>query len=426
MTGETRTTRTRRPRHGAQAVADPDGAPGAWLRRHQWAFDALLTAAVFAYNLPVQAGYLPADLPSGAWLLLPLGLCAPYLLRRRYPLPVFGAVLLAAWVQTALGVGPLAADVMAAFALYNVAVRFRWPVSVPAAGAVVLWLLVSLGPRLDEYHLSIGDLGLLLLAAVWAWTWGTLVRVRGEHTAGLRERALQLEREKEARARIAAAAERARIAREIHDVVSHGLSAVVLLSEGAALKVRSEPERAEQAMLAVRDAGRGALAEMRRMLDVLRSGEPGPDAPPPGAARIEHLVEEARASGLPVRLTTAGEPAEEPPAGLALAVYRVVQEALTNARRHAGPRLSRVDVELRHRPGEVEVRVADDGRGADAARDGTDSADGVDGAGGGTGGGHGLAGMRERVAAHNGRFRAGPRPGGGFEVVAVLPTGGKK
>jgi signal transduction histidine kinase len=384
---------------------EPKRASGSWLRERPWLVDVIVALAVFAYNLPIQARHVPDGLWPGTGVVVAVGLCAPYVLRRRYPLVVFGVILLTAWLQLVLNIGFIPADVMLAFALYNVAVRFRWTVSVPAAGAVVLWVLLALVPEMDS------NLSLPFLVVVVVWTWGTTVRIRRDYVEGLKERARQLEREKESQARLVAAEERARIAREIHDVVSHGLSAMVLMAEGTSLKARTEPERAEKAMLTVRDTGRNALAEMRRMLDVLRDGEPGSRAPQPGIAQLGGLIEASRASGLPVEMTVRGEPVEVS-SGVDLAAYRVVQEALTNARKHAGPSVTKVAVRLRYEGDSLEVRVTDDGQ--------------VPGArpGGGSGGGHGLVGMRERVAAYGGTLRTGPRPGGGFEVVATLPIGG--
>lgn len=385
---------------------------GSWLRGRPWLIDLVLVLAVFSYNLPFQLTYARNGwLPLAAVTVISVGLCAPYVLRRRYPLRVFGILLLAAWVQLLLDVEVLPVDVMLAFALYNVATRFRWAVSVPAAGTVLLWLLVFIAPRLDEYYLSIGDLGVLILVTMGAWTWGTTTRIRRDYVASLQERARQLEREREAQARIVAAAERARIAREIHDIVSHSLSVMVVMADGASLKARTEPEGAEQAMVTVRDTGRTAMAEMRRMLDVLRVGEPGSHAPQPGIGQLVRLVAESKTSGLPVAMVVHGEPVELP-AGLELAVYRIVQEALTNARKHGGTQMSNVAVQLHYRDDTVEVQVTDDGQGPDARP------------GGESGGGHGLVGMRERVAAYGGSLRADPRLSGGFKVVAVLPTGG--
>ncbi|MCA3743640.1 MAG: sensor histidine kinase [Cutibacterium sp.] len=375
------------------------------LQERPWLVDLVVVLVVFVYNLLVLPLYVPDGLWPGTGVVVSVGLCAPYVLRRGYPLIVFGIILLTAWLQLALGVGILPANFMLAFALYNVAVRFRWPISVPAAAAVALWVLLAVVPLMDS------NLSWPFLVVVVAWTWGTTVRIRRDYVDGLKERARQLEQEKESQARIVAAEERARIAREIHDIVSHSLSVVVVMAEGASLKVRTEPERAEKAMLTVRDTGRNALAEMRRMLDVLRDGEPGSHAPQPGIAQLGRLIEESRASGLPAEMTVQGDPVEVS-AGVDLVVYRVVQEALTNARKHAGPLLGRVAVQLRYEGDSLEVRVTDDGQGL-RARPGSEP-----------GGGHGLVGMRERVAAYGGKLRTGPRPGGGFEVVATLPIGG--
>ncbi|MGB3633880.1 MAG: sensor histidine kinase [Rubrobacteraceae bacterium] len=383
------------------------GTSSSWLRERLWLVDVVVALAVFAYNYTLLSlpGYIPDGLWPGIGIVVAVGLCAPYVLRRRYPLIVFGIILLTAWLQLALGLGVYAADIMLAFALYNVAARFRWPISVPAAAAVVLWVLLAVVPRMD------GGLSQPFVVVVVAWTWGTMVRIRRDYVDGLKERARQLEREKESQARVVAAEERARIAREIHDIVSHSLSAVVVMAEGASLKVRSEPERAEKAMVTVRDTGRNALAEMRRMLDVLRDGETGSHAPQPGIAQLGPLIEESRASGLPVEMTVQGEPVEVT-AGVDLVVYRVVQEALTNARKHAGSSLRKVEVQLRYEGDSLEVQITDDGTGLGAIPNSEPD------------GGHGLVGMQERVAAYGGKLRTGPRPGGGFEVVATLPIGG--
>lgn len=393
------------------ATESPPGASRTWLRERPWLVDLLVVLVVFAYNLPTHFTSVPGGSMPGTGFVLSFFLCAPYLLRRRFPLHVFGVILFTAWSQAALGVGLLAADLMLVFALYNVALCFRWAISVPAAGTVVLWLLVTVLPRWAEHYLSPGDLGVLVLVVVWAWTWGTNVRIRRAYTESLRERTRQLEREREAQAQIVAAAERARIARETHDIVAHSLSVVVLLSEGAFRKVRDEPDRAEQAMLTVRDTGRTALTEMRRMLTVLRDGAPEPQAPQPGVAQLAPLVEEWRAAGLPVELTITGE-VDQLSEGLDLVVYRIVQEALTNARKHGGPDLSRVEATLERRDGQLRLRIQDDGYSGDHPGAGT--------------GGHGIVGMRERVEAHDGTLRAGPRSGGGFEVSATLPIEGRK
>lgn len=405
------TTATGRGRVDATAGQPaPTRAPGWWLRERMWLLDLLVALAVFVYSLLTlpEHSWDPAQLAALA--AVSAGLCGPYLFRRRYPLAVLGVMLAAAFVHPLLGAPIIAADVMLLLAVYNVATRFQWWVSLPAAAATVVWLLATVLPRLSEVFLNIGDFGLLVVLVAWVWTWGTLVRIRRDYVASLQERAQQLEREREAQAQIAVAEERSRIAREIHDIVSHSLGVVTVMSDGAASKVESEPERAKSAMLAVRDTGRSALAEMRRMLGVLRDDEPGSHAPQPGIGQLERLVEESTKAGLPVTLTVEGE-AVPISSGVDLTVYRIAQEALTNARKHAGPAVQSVEVRLRYEDTELEVRVTDDGQGLC-----DDSA--------GEPAGHGLVGMRERVAAYGGTLRAGMRPSGGFEVRAVLPIGG--
>lgn len=379
-----------------------------WFQQHPRIVDLVVVLAVFAYNLPIQLGSVPDHLWSGTGIVLSAGLCAPYLLRRRHPLGVFAVIQAVAFLQVALGMELLVADVMLLLAVYNVAVRTRWYVSASSAVVLIGWLLVAVVPTMERDHLSIGDVGVLVAVIIWAWTWGRLVQTRRRYIGSLRERAEQLEREKAAEAAIAASTERTRIAREIHDVVSHSLSVVVLMSDGAAAKVDTEPAQAKAAMLGVRDTGRTALADMRRMLGVLRDNEPGSHAPQPGIAQLGRLVEDSVAAGLPVSFTLEGD-AEPVPASVDLAVFRIVQEALTNARQHAGPDVTRVDVRIRHRQEAIEVSITDDGRGPVEAEERRT--------------GHGLIGMRERVAAHGGTLCTDGRPGGGFTVVATVPTG---
>jgi signal transduction histidine kinase len=239
-----------------------------------------------------------------------------------------------------------------------------------------------------------------------AWLVGYILRSNANRTAELRERAERLEREREANARAAVAEERTRIAREMHDVVAHSLSVMVVQAEAAEEMLSLDPERARKPLSAVQETGRGALSELRRMLGVLREMEEGPDlAPQPGLAGLDDLVAHVRDAGLPVEVRVEGEPRPLSATG-DLQAYRIVQEALTNALKHAGP--ARAEVLVRYGPADVVIEVTDDGRGYDPATDGR---------------GHGLIGMRERVAVCGGEMTAGRRPQGGFEVVARLPIG---
>jgi len=225
---------------------------------------------------------------------------------------------------------------------------------------------------------------------------------------GLEERAARAERERDARAQIAVAAERARIARELHDVVAHNVSVMVVQADGAAFALESSPARAREALTAISRTGRQALAEMRSLLGVLRSADEQDAelAPQPGVEQLAGLLEQTRAAGLPVSFAIEGVPRPLPP-GSALAAYRVVQESLTNARKHGGPTVSAA-VTLRFCEDQLVIKVTDDGRARSVPVDG----DGL---------GHGLIGMRERVDVHGGTVTAGPRPGGGWRVTATLP-----
>jgi signal transduction histidine kinase len=277
-----------------------------------------------------------------------------------------------------------------------------------------------------------------LLAAAGAWLVGLVIRkqfsARADHIAALAERAELIAAQQEERARGAALAERLRIARELHDIVAHHLSVVVIQSQGARRMMDRDPARAKTAMTDVERTGRTALEEMRRLLGLLRSGEaaggsgdpgspggPGEDAdgaylPPLGLADVADLAERMRGAGLPVTVRTCGEP-RDIPEDVGLTVYRIVQEALTNVLKHAGPAHATVQLDFASPPGGVtvlDVTVTDDGRGAAAA---VAAGPAVPGAGRGT------AGMRERVAALGGELASGPRPGGGFRVHATIPLG---
>ena len=311
----------------------------------------------------------------------------------------------------ALGVRPVATDLAILILLYTLAAYCSrrvsvWGLAVCLVGsaiAVVRWSYLNVpdvpGKIAAETVLFAGP-------ALLAWVLGDSMRYRRAYYASLEDRAARLERERDAQARVAAVAERARIARELHDVIAHNVSVMVVQADGASYALATDPGRAKEALAAISATGRQALAEMRRMLGVLRREEEGPSevrAPQPGIGELGELLEQARMAGLPVSFTVEGVP-QPLPGGVALAAYRIVQESLTNTRKHAGP-VASASVVLRYSDDAVVLAISDDGRGATAP----------DGAG------HGLTGMRERVAMYGGSVAAGPRPGGGFEVVATLP-----
>lgn len=248
----------------------------------------------------------------------------------------------------------------------------------------------------------------VVLAA--AWPLGRAFRRRQHAQEVLTDRAESLERDREQRARAAVAAERARIARELHDIVGHAVSLVVLQAvAGLGLLDKGETTQARARLVTIEATARETLAEMRRLLELFDetdAEETGSDTemlrPTPGLGRLQELSGQLDASGLPVELAITGDLAGLPP-GLDLTAYRIVQEALTNTLKHAGPAQATVTV---HRTAEtLEIQITDDGRGGNAA----------------DGGGRGLPGMRQRARLYGGQLAAGPRPGGGFQVRAILP-----
>jgi signal transduction histidine kinase len=252
---------------------------------------------------------------------------------------------------------------------------------------------------------SLADSAFIAIFLVGPFAAGRVIRHRQQREHGLEDRAATLELERDAKAREAVVEERARIARELHDVVAHAISVMVLQARGGRRMLTENPEDARRALDAIEHAGAQALAEMRRLLGVLRQADDELAlAPPPSLTRIDELVAQLSATGMPVDVTVEGEPFELPP-GLDVSAYRIVQEALTNALKHAGP--ARAHVIVRYSPEDLELEVLDDGAGT----------------GNGGGSGHGLAGLRERVAVYGGELESGQRPQGGYALRARLPVG---
>jgi signal transduction histidine kinase len=310
------------------------------------------------------------------------------------------------------------ADVSLLAALYTVA-ALR-PPRVAAAGAVIL----EGGAVLAAVRWGASALATFAFLSglvVAALVTGLYVRARRMYVASLVERAARLEFERDQQALLAAAAERARISREMHDVVAHSLAVVISLANGATAKLARDPEQSREALESISELGREALADTRRLLSVLRTEEgTAARAPQPGIEQIEALVHRAAATGLAATLTVRGDPVPVAP-GLALSAYRIVQEAITNAVRHA-QRATTLTVELAWAPGRLKLAVTDDGHGGPpvtgAANTGTANT--------GAANGFGLAGMRERAALCGGTATAGPGPERGWTVTATiaLPEGG--
>jgi signal transduction histidine kinase len=265
-------------------------------------------------------------------------------------------------------------------------------------GLVWIGVLVSAAPAADDFIFTAVLVGGPFLV-------GRIVNARILLARELREKATRLERGQQERAKLAVAEERARIAREMHDVVAHNLSVMVVQSSAARRMIDRNPERAHEALASVEHTGREALAEMRRMLDMLRGDDEDVAlAPQPSIDELDGLLERARDAGLDVDLEVEGE-RRRVQSSVDLSCFRIVQEALSNTIKHADA--EHAHVHLRYGPREVEVDVTDDGRGVRPASNGSD--------------GHGLVGMRERVAMLGGRLEAGYRADGGFGVRATLP-----
>jgi signal transduction histidine kinase len=358
-------------------------------------------AGGFAVALTISA-LLATDVGAPRWVvvLASLALSLPLAARRRYPLAVelvvgAVAVAMAAWLVNGYeGVSPLIPVLIAA---YSTAVHARGRAALAGlAVALVVPGLIALVMGSTVW----GDYVFPNLILGLGWLAGWLVRSRTELAARLHEEAVRAEDERELLAEIAVADERRRIARELHDIVAHSMSVMVVQAGGARRILDRDPARAADAAAQIERTGREALTEMRRLLGVL--GVDAERTPQPGMDQVDELVGRARAAGLPVELEVEGD-RRRLPAGVDLTGYRIVQEALTNTMKHAAS--APTSVRVRYGNDALELQIADRGTVAPRLDDP----------------GHGLIGMRERVRVVGGELHAGPRAGGGFDVRARLP-----
>jgi len=378
------------------------------IRRHPWWTDSLLALALtviavgsvvgsrtrYGYPFPVLAA------------LAALFTTAPIALRRYRPLGVLAITVVA---ETLLLIfsndSPVPVGVIVA--LYTVAAYCDRRVSIRAAAWVAFPITVG---EIVNNAAQLGHVIPELAVIAIAWVIGDNLRTRRAYLAELKARAARLEREREEKADRAVAEERARIARELHDVIAHNVSVMVVQAAAGEEVFDEDPERARESLSAVASTGRAALTELRRLLGVIRAeeGEPPAFTPQPGIEYVDELVRQVNEAGLPVELSVIGEP-HVLPEGVGLCAYRIVQEALTNTLKHADA--SRTRVNVRYAADALELQVVDDGRGSSAAN--------------GEAGGHGLIGMRERVALFGGELTTSPRAGHGYEVRARLPLEGR-
>lgn len=346
--------------------------------------------------------------PSSAATALLMTL--PLFWRRRYPLPVFCVVFFGLVTTSTSGVTTHAPIVWASVialvvAAYSTGVHSRFSMRslVLLAGVATLIVVVFGGGLPAPPDAAVPYVVLLL-----PWLVGYALRSRQLRADDFQERAMRLEREQELSAQIARTEERARIARELHDVVAHTVSVMMIQAGAARRVVETSPEQAAEALSVVENTGREAMAELRTLLDVLSpAGYKVPLAPQPGVAQLPALVRRVTDAGLPTELHVRGEPCTLTPA-IDLTVYRIVQEALTNALKYAGP--VQTQVALDYRSDGLKVEVLDEGDG-ESPRSATTA-------------GYGLSGMRERVALYGGTLESGPRLGHGFAVRAWLPLTG--
>jgi signal transduction histidine kinase len=369
--------------------------------------------AVVVTVLVVSALVQVWSTPVAVWVggravhsLLAVLITVPLLVRRRHALLVLVTVVAASWLQLELG-GELGQPFFALLlALYAVGAHTGSPQTY--AGPVLIAVVIV---GLDVPRLVAGE-PLDEVVPVWfvlagTWGFGRWMRRRGVETAVLAARAEIAEREREEQAARAVAEERARIARELHDLVAHSMGVIVIQSQGAQRTLDTNPERVRESLRAIETTSRDGLSELRRLLGLLTDPDTeDADGPQPSLDRLEDLVAQVREAGLPIELTIEAEPPQLAP-GVQLAAYRIVQEALTNTLKHAGSARACVTVQFAN--GHLEVEVTDDGAGPRST----------------TSPGHGLVGMRERVALYGGALEAGGRPDGGYRVHARLPVGGE-
>jgi signal transduction histidine kinase len=379
--------------------------PQRFWRWADWAIVVLLAGSA-QYEIWVDS-LAEEGVPDPRWghAVLVLLIVVPLAWRRRAPLAVLCAVAGAAVLEQAFldsfpSFQPFVALLIAVYSVAAHSDRRR-----AVIGAVVTLAILVPGELVQALSGDGSfDVG-VFVAFAGAWLFGRALRRWRLEAGELGRRAERLEREREQQARIAVAEERARIARELHDVVAHAVSVVVIQAQGAQRALEGEQRPVREALSSIESTGRQALVEMRRLLGVLRRGDEDLAlAPQPSLRYLDALVEHVRDAGLPVELRVDGEATQLPP-GVDVSAYRIVQEALTNTLKHAGP--AHACVVVRYARDELELEISDDGRGP--KRNG--------------GGGHGLVGIRERVAVVGGDFESGTPANGGFVVRARLPLG---
>jgi signal transduction histidine kinase len=344
--------------------------------------------------------------------LLGVAMLVPLIWRRTHPELVFFGVSAVAVLQWLGGVNLQAGNVGLLVALYTISVygAVRYSRIALCVGGLGVLMATARYYSNSDWRQQITMMVALGALVFGVWAFGERRRTRGLYVAQLEERAAQLERDRDREAKLAVSNERTRIAREIHDVVAHGLSIMIVQADGGLYAADASPEQAKKALGTIGDTGRASLTEMRKMLGLLKQDaqpelDPDQPRPQPGVSSLPELIDNVRDAGLSVDYQVTGTP-RDLPALLGLTAYRIVQEGLTNTLKHAGPG-ARTSVHLDFGREMLTVVVTDDGRGGGVAP----SSDP----------GHGLVGMRQRASISGGTVNAGPKAGGGYEVIAKLP-----
>ena len=419
----------------------------AWDEEHRFGVDLLTAAGLLLVVTPISVAMLIFDDRRALAITSAAVMSIAVVWRRLRPALSAAVVFSAALGHLALGVPfVFPADFLVLLALYSVTVhgpvwayRTAYVGTLVGAGVVGVIFVSVRGEFVQDYTAAAIVSFVIVLTSTTVFAYGLVRRARRERIDALVDRAARLELERDQQTQIATAAERARIAREMHDIVAHSLSVIIAQADGGRYAAQQDPAAAQRSLATIGETGRAALADMRRLLGVLRSGADGgtaqaPDAladgvrglagpggaagpgapssgdrrfvlsPQPGVDDIETLVQQVRASGLDVSLARLGTPRPLPP-GTGLSVFRIAQESLTNVLKHAGPGAT-ATVLLQWRESSLLLEVTDDGRGAAASSDGA---------------GQGVVGMRERATMLSGTLAVGPRPGGGYRVRAEIP-----
>ncbi|GAA2850880.1 sensor histidine kinase [Paenarthrobacter ilicis] len=381
-----------------------------WFRINRFKVDLTATCLLILLFGPV---YLLAGHPY--LFLLSCGLLLPLAWRRTRPVTAAGVVILVCLIQWAFGAEPVAGQiavplVIYATAAYGPAWASRTVLLAGLVGGVMLTARdFSSTAESGILGLTIGTLYTVLIwmLVLVSWTLGDLTRVRRLQLQALEDRTRRLEVEQMQERQLAAADERSHIAREMHDIVAHSLSVIITQADGGRYAAAANPELATEALATIASTGRSSLGEMRRLLGVLRSDNDSTTRPQPRLSDLDELLLGFRAATLNVSFEQSGDPRRPLPAGAELTAYRIIQEALTNVMKHAGPKATAA-VTLTWQQRGLQIVIDDDGRGAAADPPAV-------------GGGNGLRGMEERVSLYDGSLAAGPEHGGGFRVSAFIP-----